>query len=366
MGDRRSRHFRGGFASLKFSRRASTCAVACALLFAILGGTAQAAAPETIAAYGQGAGQVDGPNGVAVDRTSGDLYVADNSNFRVDKFDADGNFLLAWGFGVADGATEALQTCGPQASPPTVQCFRGRLTGGGGTDSNGVFPSGVAVDQSSGAVYATELQRISKYTSSGAFLFTVGRDVNQTKVALGAGATQAERNICTAASGDTCGQGVSGTGPGEFGTATALVVKEAGPNLGRVWVKDNTGRLVSIEPGGTPGPEVSLAGIGETKSVAVDSAGDFYVIRSGIYEWQRVSISGFHTDDPETDTEADTFVLGNLPPSCSASQTAPIAYRGNLGGAFDTAVSKALQEKCGEGTITASGGSSLQLYFSNK
>ncbi|HXS47147.1 MAG TPA: hypothetical protein VN756_06760, partial [Solirubrobacterales bacterium] len=79
------------------------------LLFALFAAFAQAA-PETVAEFGEKAGQVRGPEGVALNRASGDLYVADNSNHRIDKFDSDGNFLLAWGFGVADGTTPELQT----------------------------------------------------------------------------------------------------------------------------------------------------------------------------------------------------------------------------------------------------------------
>ncbi|NJN67890.1 MAG: 6-bladed beta-propeller [Chloroflexaceae bacterium] len=45
---------------------------------------------------GSGAGQFQGPAGIALDR-SGYIYVADRHNHRVQKFDADGNFILAWG-----------------------------------------------------------------------------------------------------------------------------------------------------------------------------------------------------------------------------------------------------------------------------
>jgi DNA-binding beta-propeller fold protein YncE len=38
-----------------------------------------------------GAGQVERPLGIAVDHSIGDLYVADRNNFRIDKFDSEGN-----------------------------------------------------------------------------------------------------------------------------------------------------------------------------------------------------------------------------------------------------------------------------------
>ena len=46
---------------------------------------------------GSGNGQFSSPAGVAVDQASGDVYVADPGNHRVQKFDATGNFLLAFG-----------------------------------------------------------------------------------------------------------------------------------------------------------------------------------------------------------------------------------------------------------------------------
>src|SRR6476646_7785481 len=115
------------------------------LLCALFAASAQAA-PEIIAEYGTGVGQVSYPAGVAVDRSTGDLYVAESNNFRVGKFDAEGNFLFAFGYGVADGVTEELQTCGPQATPPTKFCFAPHF-------SSSLAAESVAVDQATGDVY---------------------------------------------------------------------------------------------------------------------------------------------------------------------------------------------------------------------
>ena len=46
---------------------------------------------------GSGAGQFQTPVGVAVDQASGDVYVADSGNARVQKFSATGAFIAAWG-----------------------------------------------------------------------------------------------------------------------------------------------------------------------------------------------------------------------------------------------------------------------------
>src|SRR5580704_10678777 len=63
---------------------------------------------------GSGSGQLASPTGVAVDNStgpaSGDVYVGDTGNSRVDQFDSNGNFIRAWGWGVADGLPK-FETC---------------------------------------------------------------------------------------------------------------------------------------------------------------------------------------------------------------------------------------------------------------
>ena len=46
--------------------------------------------------FGNGDGQFDTPTGVAVDR-SGSVYVADLFNHRIQKFTSDGVFIHKWG-----------------------------------------------------------------------------------------------------------------------------------------------------------------------------------------------------------------------------------------------------------------------------
>jgi len=73
---------------------------------------------------GSGDGQLNFPTGIAVDSSSGNVYVTDWGNHRIQKFDSNGKFLAKWGSqGTADGQ------------------FRG--------------PQGVAVD-SSGNVYVVD------------------------------------------------------------------------------------------------------------------------------------------------------------------------------------------------------------------
>ena len=86
---------------------------------------------------GNGEGQFNSPWGIAVDRVRGYVYVVDSANFRVQKFDMNGEFIMSWGsFGNGDG-----------------QFY---------------FPRGVAVDQTDGFVYVVDMgnHRIQKFDTS--------------------------------------------------------------------------------------------------------------------------------------------------------------------------------------------------------
>jgi len=57
----------------------------------------------TWGSFGSGDGQFNVAVGVATDG-SGNVYVADSRNYRIQKFDASGTFLYTWGkFGSGDG-----------------------------------------------------------------------------------------------------------------------------------------------------------------------------------------------------------------------------------------------------------------------
>ena len=136
----------------------------------------------------EGDGQSNYPTGVAVDPTTGDVYVADGGNDRVQKFDSDGTFLTAWGTqGTGNGQFNNLT--GVAVDPTTgnvyvtdlndrVEVFDSDGTfltawGSRGT-GNGQFngPSGVAVDPTTGNVYVADDQnrRVQMFDSDGTFL----------------------------------------------------------------------------------------------------------------------------------------------------------------------------------------------------
>jgi tripartite motif-containing protein 71 len=141
---------------------------------------------------GGGAGQFAGPSGVATG-SSGDVYVADYVNNRIDEFSSAGKFIEAWGWGVVDGASR-FETC-------TSTCQAGIAGGGAGQLSN---PTGVATD-SSGAVYVADEfnERIDEFSAAGKFIEAYGWGVVD-------GASKFE--TCTS----TCRVGIAGGGAGQF------------------------------------------------------------------------------------------------------------------------------------------------------
>lgn len=92
---------------------------------------------------------------------------------------------------------------------------------------------------SSGDVYVGDPNnhRVEKFSASGNFILMFGKDVNKTKVEE-ASSTEAERDVCAAASGDTCQQGVAGTGPGAFVDRLLAVAVDSssGSSAGDVYV----------------------------------------------------------------------------------------------------------------------------------
>lgn len=216
---------------------------------------------------GSDAGQLLRPNGMATSPVNGHLYVADNSNYRISEFTAWGKFVKAWGWGVADGSPE-LQSCGPEASPPTETCQAG-LDGFGPGQFH--YASGVEVD-SSGNIYVAEATsetltegpvhnfRVQKFGPSGNFLLMFGGGVNQGPTNSG--------NLCTAShliEGDICGVGQKGSDEGEFDVGLfgrARDVIAIGPG-NSVYVADK-GRFQKFNSGGIYQSQIAMPKLKET------------------------------------------------------------------------------------------------------
>lgn len=255
--------------------------LACIAAVGLGAAPAGAALPAQFGEAGTGAGQFAEPEGVAVDQASGDVYVVDKNNQRVEQFDATGGFLTAWGWGVADGTTQAFQAC-------TTTCFAGIEGSGAGQFHS---PEGVAVDNSTnpldlsvGDVYVVDVrnERVEKFSPSGAFLLMFGGEVNETT----------KGDVCVA--GEKCKAGIEGSEPGQFKVGRRSGEYIAVGSTGTVYVGDES-RVQEFSPEGVYQSQVALASAGPTTALAVDSAGDIYVKRGALTSGE---LTGVQEYDP--------------------------------------------------------------------
>ena len=185
---------------------------------------------------GSGPGQLNLPEGMAID-SGGDVWVADENNMRVDEFSSGGTFMMATGWGVKDGKAEA-ETC-------TTVCQAG-IAGSGSGELDG--PAAIAI--SNGNVYVADYgnRRVDEFSSSGAYVSKFGSG----------------------------GKG-NGQFEGVYGIATD-------PTSGDLYVVDSVNdRVQEFTPSGTFLAAFGTDGSGNgqfvsPRGVAVNSAGDVYVI----------------------------------------------------------------------------------------
>ncbi len=206
-----------------------------------------------------------------MDSANGRVYVGDKRNSRIDVFDSAGSFLFAFGWGVADGVTNALQTC-------TVTCFKGIAGPGAGQLSSGELTLAVDNDPASPSfhdLYVGERDnfRVQKFDPTGAFVLMLGGGVNKTN----------GKDICTKISNNVCGIGAPSGGDGKFnhnimpaaGPGGVLLVADTGVSGGQEF---ESVRVQSFEPSGEFISQLVLLDEPSLEnSFAVDSTGGFYI-----------------------------------------------------------------------------------------
>jgi hypothetical protein len=240
------------------------------------------------------------PESVAVNKTKGDVYIGENANHRVQVLDAKGAFVRIFGWNVnktrvalGGGATQqeknvctasSKDECGPGIIVVKVctggskKCSPGEEEGTPGLAGQMLFSGAVTIDQATGNVYVLDARyhRVQEFTASGEFVLMIGGGVNKKG-----------GSVCTKAEEVECQAGVEGTGQGAFeergenGIGTSIAV---GPTDHLVYVGDEA-RVQKFEANGKWAGQLSLAGLSATglvRGVAVDAAGDVFVVDEGV------------------------------------------------------------------------------------
>lgn len=299
---------------------------------------AYAAPPVRCLPQGSGAGQCLKPWGLATDFETGRLYVADASNNRVDVYEANGTFLFAFGWGVADGSTNALQTC-------TTTCFKGLAGSGAGQLAR---PTQIAVDNVAGSASRHDVYvggndfRVQKFAPDGSFLLAFGKGVNS--------GSSGNADVCTNAGAPTnvCGAGVRGGGVCQIygtigGDSDSISVGPAGnvflADAAQIGPKESEGfnsRAEKFSPAGAclgetklMGPTVALPKQRVT-SFVVDGAEDAFLVPEqaggGIRKYDLAAPETVLCSDPGT--ESNIISIGSTG-AVFASQHDPRDRPGN-------------------------------------
>ena len=166
---------------------------------------------------------------------SGNIYVADTGNHRIQKFNSSGEFIMSFGSsGTGDGQFNSprdlvIDNAGyiyvVDRSNRRIQKFNStgefQMKFGSSGTGDGQFtnPTGIAVD-SSGNIYVADSgnHRIQKFNSSGTFLFTFGWGVTNGTAVL---------QFCTSG----CRAGVSGSGDGQLNSPSDITLDSSGNML---------------------------------------------------------------------------------------------------------------------------------------
>ncbi len=232
--------------------------------------------------------------GLAVDQ-QGSLFVVDNGNNRIQKFDNAGNFIILWGnFGSANanfhnptgiacdgkGDVWAVDT-----NNHRVQKFDGKLGGyimkfGSRGNGEGQFnsPWGIAVDRVRGYVYVVDSAnfRVQKFDMSGEFVMSWGSFGNgdgQFYFPRGVAVDQSDGSVYVVDMGNHRVQ--------KFDTSTNVL-----PQLLTKWGG-------SSEPGHASSQLAQEAGqLRSPWGVAVDGAGDVYVTDTGNHRVEKFDKEG--------------------------------------------------------------------------
>jgi len=156
-------------------------------------------------------------------------------------------------------------------------CQRGVQSSGSG---GFMYPSSVALNPRTGHLYVADISndRVQELDGSGGFLVTFGWGVNKTKSGL-RNVTQAEKNICTAASGNTCTAGTPGAAAGHISYPGSVAID---PVTGEVYVLEIESGNYRVEKYTAGGHFVWTIGKGVNRNTRGNVCTEREIERSGV------------------------------------------------------------------------------------
>jgi DNA-binding beta-propeller fold protein YncE len=344
------------------------------LLFLILYATSAGFASEyqfdlTWGSEGSGDSEFVGPSGIAV-HSSGDVYVTDMSNSRIQKFDSNGNFISTWGAeGSGEGEFSYPTGVAVDASGEYVYVVDSRnyrivkldsegnfITSWGpfeqtGTGSLIMEPAGVTVDDA-GEVYVTDIWQslIWKFDSDGNYIshwlypYGSGDSFRPTGIAVNATGIYMTDYLNSyvhklASTGDLQSWGgFDGTEDGEFTYPSGIAVD----SLGNVIVADTlNNRIQSFDSGGSFVAAWGSLGSGDGEfdrpfGVGADSFGNVFVVDTFNHRIQKFYMTTIIIDDCDSGIENQVLDDGYT----MASKIAECAYGAETHGGFVSCVDK--------------------------
>jgi sugar lactone lactonase YvrE len=256
--------------------------------------------------YGTGIGQLYKPSGIAIDN-SGNVFVSDTYNNRIQEFTSAGSFATQWGTsGTGNGQFQypyglAIDGSGNfyvvDQNNSRIQKFSsgGSYLAQWGSSGTGngqfLYPWGIAIN-GSGNIYVTDQNRVQEFTAGGTYLTqwgTLGTGNGQFNSTIGI-AIDASANVYVVDSNNNRIQeftsagsyitqwGSQGSGNGQFQYPDAISLDGSG----NVYVSDNSGHVQEFTSAGgflaKWGSYGSGSGqIGYPYGLALDSSGNVFV-----------------------------------------------------------------------------------------
>jgi YD repeat-containing protein len=261
--------------------------------------------PEYLSQFGSEGveeGEFKNPAGVAVD-SSGDLWVADDLNHRVDEFSSASKFIEAIGWGVSNGKAE-FEIC-------KASCKTGLRGSGTGEFSE---PIAIAINQSSGNAYIIDRGNdcVAELNSKGEYVRTFGKKGSEHgELANPSGiAIDASGNVWVADSGNNRVQefsaegvfkasyGSYGSGEDQFHTPVGIAFSN-----GNMYIVDQgNNRIEEMSTEGEYLGQLGSKGTGNGQfatpsGIAVDPAsGDLYIADTGNSRIEELAPTGTYLD----------------------------------------------------------------------